>query len=114
MNVIFGGEHHGKGYDQRMTTDSAQAGDDPNRRVSENVSTLMFRMGMKQNELAREAGLSANTLGRKLKGVGDWSVREVSTIAEATWVKPVELITDVPSYEDWDSRREGDASQSEG
>lgn len=84
-----------------MTINPETAINSLERRVSENISTLMFRMGWQRKDLAAAAHMNAGTLGRKLKNLSAWHVGEVEKLASILHVKASELMGDLPDYETW-------------
>lgn len=61
------------------------------RKVAEKIETLRQAAGLSVKKLSEESLIPRNTLDRKLKGGGDFSVREIKAIATALKVSAAEL-----------------------
>lgn len=64
--------------------------------VTEAISQARSEAGMSVLALSRESGIPYSTLDRKLKGHGDFTMRETFNLAAALHV-PVARFTNVPS-----------------
>ena len=84
-----------------------------NRTVAENVTTLLFRMGIKQKALAMDSGIAYATFNRKMNGIGDWTLREAVAIAAVTSVEVPELLGDLPDFDTWRARRDSNPKPSD-
>ena len=51
--------------------------------INERIVLMMFRRGIKQQQLAEAAGVDAGTVSRKLKGRARWYVDELGAVAAA-------------------------------
>ena len=87
-----------------MTTESMAREASLNRNVCENVTTLIFRMGWKQRDLAKAAHWNGGTLSRKLRGHSEWTTGEIQTLVGIFAVSPAELLGDLPAFEEWQAR----------
>lgn len=61
------------------------------QKVVEKIDTLRKVAGLSVNALALAAAIPHNTLGRKLKGGGDFSIREVKSLAVALGTTAAEI-----------------------
>lgn len=89
-----------------MTIEPTEQIDTLNRAVCENVTTLIFRSGWKQKDLAHAAHWNAGTLSRKLKGLSEWTTGEIETLTRVFAVSAAELLGDLPSFDEWVARPE--------
>ena len=87
-----------------MTADYTAPENTLNRRTSENITTMLFRMGWKQKDLVPVMRITGTTIGRKLKNGNDWTLTEVELAAQAFYLSVGELIGDLPNWEEWRSR----------
>lgn len=84
-----------------------------NRRVGENVTTLLYRMGWTQRDLGAASGVHRATLGRKMRGAGDWSVVECAAIAAVTYAEVGEVLGNLPDWDEWCARRDSNPQPSD-
>lgn len=84
-----------------------------NRRVSENLTTMLFRMGWQQKDLAPALGITPTTIGRKLKGRNDWTIPEIERAAPTLYLSVGELLTELPDWEEWRARRDSNSQPSD-
>lgn len=61
------------------------------RKVAEKINTLRKTARLSVNGLAAQSAIPYSTLDRKLKGGGDFSVREIKEIATALNISAAEL-----------------------
>lgn len=73
--------------------------------IAENVATLLHRAQMSQRGLATVTGLAHSTISHKMTGRTDWTVRDLTVIANALSVSPTELLGTLPDRDEWDRRR---------
>ena len=52
----------------------------------------MVELGLTQEELARELGISKATLNAKLNGKGDWFRREIVTMCHILAIEPEHIV----------------------
>ncbi len=71
------------------------------RKVGENVTTLMFRMSWSHTEAAKHFHMSQPSVGRKVKGLTEWTLGELEQVARVTYVSLGELLGDLPDYAAW-------------
>ena len=64
-----------------MTTPAAVE-EAPDARTGERAHVLMWRLGMTQTEVGRRLSLDSTALGRKLRGIRPWYLREIVSLAE--------------------------------
>jgi transcriptional regulator with XRE-family HTH domain len=83
------------------------------QRLNENVHTLLFRKGWLQKDLAAAIDVSPPSVSRKLKNLNDWTVPEVSAIAEETHVEVAELLGNLPDFDTWRARRDSNSQPSD-
>lgn len=74
------------------------------RRMIENIHTLMLRCKLSGRGLAERLNLGRGPLNRRLNGEGSFYYNEVRAICEFFGVKAEELETRVPDYDDWYAR----------
>lgn len=84
-----------------MTTAPSEDGSPVSRRMNENLTALMFRMSWLQKDVAGAVGISAPSVGRKMRGLNDWTLPEAERLAAATHVTVPELLGDLPAYDVW-------------
>lgn len=78
--------------------------DTVNRHVNENLTQLLFRMGWKQNDLARAIGMTPQTVNRKMHGVSAWTLPEADALCKALNVEVGQLLGELPDYDTWRSK----------
>lgn len=79
------------------------------RRVTENVRIMIDRADTTQSELGRTIGLNSATMSRKMTRHSDWTFTEAQALASALDITLDELAGDLPTYEEWVTRRRGEA-----
>ena len=71
---------------------------------SENLNTLLFRVGITGTRLARELGMPQATISRKIRGATTWSLDEVFALLAFFAVQFEEMATVLPPREEWEDR----------
>lgn len=74
------------------------------RQISENVATVLHRVGMKRQQLAITVGMTPQTMSRRLSGQQPWWMWEVQMVADYFGLSLVEITTDLPSFDEWQAR----------
>lgn len=88
-----------------MTTTHLRAPENgPDVAISENVATLLHRARWSIAELAREIGMTRQTLNRKVHNGTSWYYSEVAAVAEVMAVTVEEMATGLPSVSEWKAR----------
>lgn len=83
------------------------------RRLNENVTTLLFRMGWHRKDLAAAIGTSGASISRKLNGQNDWTIPEVEQMASALNVEVGQLLGELPDFNVWRARRDSNPRPSD-
>ncbi len=96
-----------------MTVQIAPKGGSLNQRVSENVTTMLFRLGWKQKDLAQAMGTTGATISRKLKNLTEWSLTDIELMAPIMTVEVSELLGDLPPFDVWRACRDSNPKPSD-
>lgn len=78
--------------------------DPADRQLVENVTTMLFRCGERQQDAAHQVGMTPATFSRRMSGQQPWLLREVRALSAHFGVTLSELTTGLPSYDEWQAR----------
>lgn len=74
--------------------------------VSENVETLLRRLGMEKQELADAIHIHRVSVSHRLTGRTSWRTEELDALARVLSVTVAELVGTIPGPAEWQRRRE--------
>lgn len=73
----------------------------PDRQIGENIAATLFRVRLKQQQLAHGIGMTPATLSRRMLGQQAWLFWEVQAIAEFFGLSLDELSGELPPFVSW-------------
>ena len=75
-----------------------------NRRISDNVGTVLGWLRLSERAFAESTGINASTVHSRMRGVTEWKANELPLVWEALGLEMHELLGTLPDFEEWSAR----------